>query len=220
MIIIIPYQDDKHCGQELKYAIRSFEKYFSAMTCVIISGDHPGKWYKGEHLQTGDTIGRKEYSMYTKVMLAAGEYEIEKFLYATDDQFAIKPFDENLPNYYSFTCEYMGFHNASGRYRKQYRNCPKGWLNYDIHVPIIMKPFEWGSYSFETDRPIKSTYANQAGVMGTEITDCKFKNPHSKAQIKKIIEGRPFFSTSPFCMNRDMLEILEELYPEKSIFEA
>lgn len=218
MLVFIPYQDDHHGGEELRFSIRSLEKFFSSMTNVVVIGDKP-KWYKGEHIFARDIDSRKEFSMFYKVMLAAQTLKVDKFLYTTDDHFVLKPIYSDLPNYYSGTCEYMALTNASGRYRRQYKNCPPGWLNYDIHVPIVMKPFTWSSYSKETDTPIKSTYANQAGIEGTELKDCKFKNPHSYQQIKEIIADRQFFSTSPHCMNTDMFKVLNELYSDKSKFE-
>lgn len=214
MTVIIPYTNDYQNGEELRFAIRSMEKYFTSMTALIVVGHRP-KWYKGEHYFTWDIIGRKEYSMYMKVMMVA----VEPFLYTTDDHFALRPFDDSLPNYYYGTCKDAALNNASGRYKMQYKNCPDGWLNYDIHTPIVMKPFDWPSSAKETDTPIKSTYANIVGVQGTELIDCKFKNPHTYDEIKRIIADRPFFSTSPFCMNRDMLRVLNELYPDKSSVE-
>jgi hypothetical protein len=77
-----------------------------------------------------------------------------------------------------------------------------------------MKPFAW-----EVDRPIKTYYANTAAVTGTQLNDLKFYNGHPYDEIKRIIEGKPFFSTSPFSQNRDMIRVFNELYPEKSIYE-
>jgi hypothetical protein len=82
-----------------------------------------------------------------------------------------------------------------------------------------MNPFIYGSPRLETDTPIKSTYANKAGLEGTPIVDCKFFNGHTYDQIKAIIAPRQFFSTSPFSQNKDMIRVWDELYPEKSRFE-
>jgi hypothetical protein len=82
-----------------------------------------------------------------------------------------------------------------------------------------MRPFAYNSTRHDTDTPIKSTYANGAGVEGTHITDCKFFNGHSYDQIKAIIEPKQFFSTSPFSQNKDMLRVLAELYQDKTVCE-
>lgn len=219
MIALIPYTNDHHNGEELRYSIRSLVKYFKDLSGIMVIGNRP-TWLKQEHhIHCLDEPGRKEYSMYLKVMLGARLLEVDRFLYTTDDHFALKPFEENLPNYYYETCAYRALNDSDGRYRMQYKNCPAGWLNYDIHAPIVMRPFKWPSPAKWFDTPIKSSYANQAGVKGTEMKDCKFANGHSYEQIKEITKDRLFFSTSPFCMNSDMKQFLEEQYPNKSIYE-
>src|SRR5437867_3994123 len=114
MIILIPYTDDHHNGEELKFAIRSMVKHFRSIIDVVIIGDKP-KWFHGNWIYSLDVAARKEYSMYIKVMLAAQTFGIDKFLYTTDDHFALKDFDENLPNYYTGTCKEMALNNSFGR---------------------------------------------------------------------------------------------------------
>ena len=218
MNICIPYQNDHHNGTELLYSIRSLVKHLRCLEKVILVGDLP-TWYKGDHIPLRDIPIRREYSMYVKAMAAAKQYNLSEFLYTTDDHFCLTDFDETLPNYYTSDCKSKALNSNSGRYRKLYANCPEGWLNYDCHVPIVMRPFAYSSTRNETDTPIKSTYANPAGVTGTSIVDCKFFNNHSYDQIKAIISTKQFFSTSPFSQNKDMMRLFDELYPEKSKYE-
>lgn len=217
MIVVIPYTDCKHNGTELLYAIRSMVKHFRAMTGLILVGDLP-RWYKGDYLPYRDVPLRREYSMYLKAMAGANAAD-EKFLYTTDDHFALSDFDKTLPNYYNTTCADKALNSTSGRFKKLYANCPREWLNYDVHVPIVMSKFNWSSHRLETDTPIKSTYANMAEVTGTQARDCKFFNNHTYDQIKAIIATKQFFSTSPFSQNKDMIRVFDELYPEKSKYE-
>ncbi len=156
--------------------------------------------------------------MYLKAMAGANA-TTEKFLYTTDDHYALTDFDETLPNYYTTTCADKALNSTSGRYKKLYANCPEGWLNYDCHVPIVMSKFYYPSTRLETDTPIKTTYANRAEVVGTPIADCKFFNAHTYDQIKAILATRQFFSTSPFSQNKDMIRVFDELYPDKSVYE-
>jgi hypothetical protein len=218
MTVLIPYTDDRNNGTELLHSIRSLVKHFRAMDNVVVVGDLP-RWYSGDHIPLRDIPIRREYSMYIKAMTAAKQYNLTEFLYSTDDHFCLTDFDESLPNYYTSDCKSKALSSTSGRYRRMYANCPEGWLNFDCHTPIMMRPFAYVSTRNETDTPIKSTYANGAGVTGTPIVDCKFFNGHSYEQIKAIIAQRQFFSTSPFSQNKDMLRVLDELYPEKSHYE-
>ncbi len=215
MMVVIPYQDDRRQGVELKFSIRSLFKHFKAIEDVILVGDRP-LWYQGEHIPLRDIPLRREYSMYVKAMAAAKQYNLSEFLYTTDDHFITKDFDHTLPNYHTGYCSLKATGHTSGRYRKLYANCVEGWLNFDCHIPIVMQPFIYGSPRLEMDTPIKSTYANKAGVPGTPTTDCKFFNGHRYEQIMNVVAKRQFFSTSPFCMNGDMIRVLNELYPNKS----
>lgn len=217
MTIIIPYTDDKRNGTELMYAIRSMVKHFRSMTGLILVGDLP-RWYTGDYLPYRDVPLRREYSMYLKAMAGANA-ATGKFLYTTDDHFALQDFDDTLPNYHLGLCGSAAINKTSGRYKKLYANCPAEWLDYDLHVPIVMSKFNWPSTRLETDTPIKTTYANRAEVEGTQGIDCKFYNGHTYDQIKAVIGERQFFSTSPFCMNAAMLQVLNELYPDKSKYE-
>lgn len=188
------------------------------MDNIVVIGDLP-TWYKGEYILLRDIPIRREYSMYVKAMAACKQYNLTEFLYNCDDHFITSDFDDTLPNYYTSDCKEKALNSTSGRYKKLYANCPEGWLNYDCHVPIVMTKFNWLSRRLETDTPIKSTYANNAGVTGTPIIDCKFFNNHTYDQIKAIIATKQFFSTSPFSQNKDMMRVFDELYPEKSRYE-
>src|SRR5574339_852409 len=130
MTALIPYKHDPHNGLELRYAIRSLVKHFKPLTDITVIGDLPG-WYLGKHIFHPDTPKRKEYSIYSKLMQVQ-----DKVLYTNDDFFALKDFDESLPNYYSGTC---GSKRPIDRtYRELYRNAPSEWLNFDIHCPMII----------------------------------------------------------------------------------
>jgi hypothetical protein len=193
-------------------------KYFKDMSGLVLVGDLP-KWYTGEFIPYRDIAGRVDYNMYAKLMAGA---KGETVLYTQDDVFALKPFDQSIPNYYSGTCGEKALTSASGRHRTQYKNCPKEWLNFDIHVPMVIdtSKFTWSGNYLHNDRPVKSNYAGQNSLPGTHLCcDVKFGNAHTYEQIKSIIDEKPFFSTSPFCMNAAMVQVLQELFPDKSIYE-
>jgi hypothetical protein len=209
--------NDKNNGQELKYAIRSMVKYFTDMTGLVIVGDKP-IWYTGDHIYMKDLIGRVDFNMYRKLIEGA---KGETVLYTQDDVFALESFDKNIPNYYWQTCGERAILASSGRHRVQYRNCPKEWLNFDIHAPMVIdtSKLTWQGQFMHSDRPIKTNYGGQNNLPGQLLPDLKFGNNHTYEQIKQIIEGKKFFSTSPFCMNGDMSKVLQELFPIKSIYE-
>lgn len=209
MKAVIPYKLDLRGGLELRYAIRSLVKYFTPLSAIVLVGQRPS-WYKGDFIPFDDIPGRKEFSIYSKLMQVQG-----KVLYTNDDYYALKPFDENLPNY----CN--GFMWQKRRpvdrtYRDLWACCPQHYVFYDIHTPMVI---DTTKFTWAVDMPIKTYYANQNNLQGTYLADCKISGAVSYDYIKNRIAGRPFFSTHDNAQNREMQRVLNELYPEKSQYE-
>lgn len=204
MKVVIPYKQQGE-GVELRYAIRSMYLYFKDITGVVVVGDKPD-WYTGEHIPFPDEFGRKEYSIYKKLMQVHGTV-----LYSNDDFFALKHFDSSLPNYY--TGKVKNYGGKDRRYLDLYRACLPNWLNFDGHWPMIIDTtkFEW-----IVDRPIKTYYGNQNNLPGTELFDLKITGKYLYSEYKNKIKGRPFFSTKDNEDCPNMLRLWNELYPEKS----
>lgn len=208
MNVVIPYKQQGE-GAELRYAIRSMVKYFRDMTGCIVVGDKP-HWYIGDHIPFHDEFGRKEFSIYQKLMQFQGVC-----LYSNDDFFALNYFGDNLPNYYSGKVrDYSG---KDKRYQDLYRACLPTWLNFDGHWPMIINTtkFEW-----IVDRPIKTYYANQNNLPGEPMGDLKIKGKYLYGDYKNMVKGRLFFSTKDNEDCPNMLRLWNELYPEKSPYES
>lgn len=191
-------------------------KYFTPLSGVILVGDKPD-WYTGEYTQCNDIKGQKERSMQGKI-LAAHELDTD-FLYSNDDYFALELFDENLPNYYDVTCGELAELHQQQDYREMYNNCPFNWLNFDVHTPMIMeyRRFAQSVRDMDLQTPIKTTYGNYAPALpGEYLCDVKIRGEHTVREIYGKIMDRPFFSTHDSAVNDDLVQVLQELYPEKS----
>lgn len=210
MQAIIPYKL-RSDTTELRYAIRSLVKYFTPLTNIIIVGNAPD-WYVGDSVKFQDINRRKEFSIYSKLMAAGLR---EPVLYTNDDFFALKPFDETLPNYYWGLCGEKRPQNRM--YRELYANCPKEWKNFDIHVPMIIDTSRFTNWPI--DRPIKTQYANLNKLDGVALPDCKIRGCVSRDAVMEVIKDRPFFSTGDNAYRPGILQALNELYPEKSKYE-
>lgn len=214
MTIFYPYTQTKDDGQELRYSIRSMVKYFRDFDGIILVGDRPG-WFKGFHLQYADIPKRKEYSVYSKLQSA---YSIEQapMLLCHDDVFALQSFGVDMPNYYRGTCNEAIGRTVERRFKDMFASCLPNWMNFEIHCPMVIDP---GKIRDEDrDFLLKTTYANRLKLPGTDIADCKLKGQLVRGEIYQAIKGRPFFSTAD-NMNAAMLDVINELYPDKSQYE-
>lgn len=210
MNCVIPYRYDKDHGEELRYAIRSLEKHFKPLNEVILVGDSPD-WFNGTVIPFVDIEGRKEFSIYSKLMQVTG-----KVLYSNDDYFLLQDFDESFPNYYECTCGER--RPVDKTYKRLYQACPAEWKDFDIHCPMIIDTTMFQEW--EIDRPIKSYYANKNNLPGTRYADCKLRGEYQYESLKYIIKDRPFFSTHGNIKLGGLPRLMQELYPLPSKYET
>lgn len=208
MKLLIPYRLDINNGHELRYAIRSMVKYFKPFSGVCVIGDKP-YWYTGEHIDCRDNSPFKERNIVNKVL--GSPYE--DFLYSNDDFFALKPFDETLPNYYSGTLSDAKVHGKYILRRDAVKFIYPDGLFYDIHTPMVInlaKYREANNVDWEHKEYLcKSLYGNFIGG-GELLPDCKIRQG-------KDIPDAPFFSTNERTAKMINLELL---YPQKSDYET
>lgn len=209
MNCVIPYRYEKDHGAELRYAIRSLVKHFKPLEEIILVGDSPD-WFNGMVIPFNDIDGRKEFSIYSKLMQVKGNV-----LYSNDDYFLLQDFDESFPNYYENTCG--NNRNVDKTYRTLYRACPADWIDFDIHCPMII---DTTKFYWDIDRPIKTYYANQNKLPGTRYADCKIRGPQTYEDLKHRIKDRPFFSSHGNVKLSGFPKLLQELYPLPSKYES
>lgn len=188
--------------------------HFTDMDGLIVVGDRP-TWFKGFMIECGNVPKRKEYSVLLKLKLAA---RLEKtLLLCHDDLFALTDFDATLPNYYRGTCHEAIQLTKERRFKDMFAACLPNWMNFEIHCPMVI---DTSRLQFEDrDFLLKTTYANRLKLPGTDIADCKLRGELNTTEIRKAIEGRPFFSTHDNATG-DILRTLQELYPNKSVYEV
>lgn len=222
--------------QELKYSLRSLEKYGRNYNKVWIIGDKPEYLNdKINHIpQTDDLSHSKERKICEKIITACQTEGIsDPFVAANDDYFLTREIDlSEIKYYYQHTLEdKIKQKQKIDIYKISLQNTDEALkekglptLHYDIHYPIIyikhlfkqaMSQYGWtkkGGYV------IKSLYANTMLIEGEERADCKIFYSHSRNWIRKRISEVDLFSTGD--ITRAMAEILQELYPDKSKFES
>ena len=94
---------------------------------------------------------------------------------------------------------------------------------FDIHTPIIYnkkKFLELENFDWKKEYVIKSLYTNlQKFITLEEMTDCKINRNMTYDEIKALILGRTFFSIGDYGVCPGMKKILNDYFPNKSIYE-
>lgn len=220
--VIIPC---KQIGEdiELRYCLRSIEKYLSGVGQIFLIGDKPAWLQNVIHIPATDEPGYKwsNKNLYEKTRIAIKDERLsEHFLYVHDDHFLLQQYEaDKFPFYYSTQWE------GTGPYRETIKNTKMllgECVNFDVHCPILLNKFWFRAlnaldWSKEWGYGIKTYYVHQLGqrVDFTKIADCKIREGNPRPQIA----GRPWFSTDDRNLGQRMIELLQELYPEKSKYE-
>lgn len=227
MTIVIPYKQEVHNGLELKYALRSIEKNLTGWDEIILLGQHPSG-FDIPFAYYDDYPGRKEFSVYNKLMAACTCLKIsEDFIYWNDDHFLLKPLGVSEIKYWHNgpLAQRLGHVYNRELLKTQmtlkYLQTVFEVNNYDVHTPIVFNKshFKHIFKNLTEEICIKSYYANNTDLNGNSefMEDCKIVGHFSKEEVRQKIAGRLFFSTNAIC--NETIEVLEELFPEKSRFE-
>lgn len=235
--IVIPLGKGSHWrNNELRYCLRSFEKYLSNIGDVIIVGELPDWITNVTHIEAKDNPDEnfKERNIYEKILIACGYHGVsDDFLFANDDHILLSPFDINAFPYFfkEDLWEYAKRNLGNESYHRTLANTisylvPRGIepRNFDTHVPIIynkdkflkLQQLNWdeiGGYA------IKSMYCNLNGVGGVYNEDVKCGSMgQDKEWLQARIGDKKYFSLTHYVAS-DMREILRELFPNKSKYE-
>jgi len=236
--IVYIYGDgcSKWRSREMKYSLRSLEKFGKNYGEVYIVGDKP--LYLNDkiiHIQkTDDLLHLKERRICEKILTACKTKEIsDPFIFFNDDFFLVKEID-------FATLDYYYFDNLESKAKRRPKNdaYKKALINtanilnerglsithFDIHYPMkyykekfikVMEQYDWDKA--RAGYVIKSLYANTIRIAGKLRVDKKMPPSHSKNEIRKYISETDLFSTDD--ITRAIAETFESLYPDKSSYE-
>ncbi|MES2428227.1 MAG: hypothetical protein V4560_14705 [Bacteroidota bacterium] len=151
------------------------------------------------------------------------------FLFMNDDHFLLKDYEAaEFPFYHRGEIETVGMTKNMPQWR-QYKNTTNvigvHALDYDVHCPILYNKTIFKSVFTDLHWPehgyaIKSMYCNKTRIAGELCEDLKFSQPAMCETIYRVLDGRGWFSIGDRTLRSgDMLEVLGELYPDKSKWE-
>lgn len=85
-VIVIPYKKDSAAGDELKFAVRAWERYLPGCKIVVIGDAEP--WFSPEliHIDVEPVDSNPQIDVARKMIIAIASDEIpEKFIWSNDD---------------------------------------------------------------------------------------------------------------------------------------
>lgn len=225
MTILIPYKPDLHEGEELRFALRSIDKYLTGFTNLIIIGQPP-EWYNGIYMKVQDYPDRKQFTIYNKLLLATNREDVaDNFILWNDDHFLLRHIDvTDIKYWYEGMLADTNSKTYGVRYYQAIQNTLRiipNTFNFDIHVPIIFNKAKFRAMfsNKTTEICIKSYYCTVSGVNGEPMTDLKINQLFSEDAIRELLKGRIFFSTGSNGIRIPMMKVFNELYPDKSQWE-
>lgn len=234
--LVLPLgKGSKHDNFELRYSLRSLERYGRNVGRLFVIGERPSWLQNVVHIPYIDRHCH-ERNIYEKLLIACNTAEISiDFLFWMDDIFLTESIDcENYPVTHDRTLaeaiaprhRYDGYklslENSLNALTKN--NLPT--LHYDLH-----RPFTYNKESFigalglvDWKRPnghvIQSIYGNACGLPSTQMDDLKFNLPLPFDKIHEAVQGRHVFSVGDRAMTDVMKQFISEMYTQKSKYEV
>lgn len=231
--IVIPVgKGSKYKDGELKYCLRSIERYLKGYGNVFIIGERPG-FLKDNVIHipfTEDPRNRyRDRNIMLKMAEACKDSRVsDDFLMVHDDHFLMSDYDACAFPYYHMgpMNEGQGQYGETKKNTKSLLSFAESFNNYDCHCPIVfnkqlfMRSVALADWSKWYGYCLKTLYCVMNGIEGELITDIKIRMPLQADEIKQAIAGRKWFSIGDRCFAPGgMWDVLNELYPNKSKYE-
>ena len=239
VVIPLGVQSAWGSNEELRYCLRSLEKYFVDLGNVYIVTDTPPEWISGQVIviELGDKHKRnKDANLIDKVLLACKQPQIsDPFVRGADDYLLLKPVGINniLPTYTKALDGNAGGSRNNKWYRRlnntyhfvKEQGC-KNPKNFDTHsfAPVRKNEFiqivEKADYA-KTGMCINSLYYNLSDqhAMPLESKVSLTQPIHDVEQIRHLFKNHTFLNTNGKGLTLAAKQVIQEFLPEKSRFE-
>jgi hypothetical protein len=222
--LVIPFTNSPNQDKELRYALRSIERYIPFISGLYIIGDTPKIGLKGVNLipyKREADIRYRNRNIFEKLLLASNHPCISDSFISHDD-------DIFLLDYFNYKYYHKGQKWGVGTYAIVENNTRKLFPsanNFNVHYPRLFnkKLFRETVGTLNWKLPhgysINTAYAAMNNFPGEEIDDLKFKSKNFYEAIKNLIKDRHFFSVSDVGFKPPLIDVLNEIYPNKSKYE-
>lgn len=222
---------------ELKYSLRSLEKYYNADNVYVI-GVLPYFLNQAtvKYIPCKNHSRNAAYNIMKKAYLVATIPQLsQKFIFMNDDYFLLKPLPENIPYYfknpslldslYKNGGNDYSFHLKSTIEALNKKSLPL--KNFDTHCPIVydkdllrevIDSYEWEG--LKSGYVLRSLYCNTLGIQGEFKEDLKLSSKRFEPQIKRMIYQKEWFSIADRAVNKALGNVLQEMFPNPSKYET
>ena len=231
----------KHNNIELRYSLRSIQKYCTNYDRIFVIGADPGFTNENVIYIPSEDLGcgYKHHNILANIQKVAFTTDIsDYFILQSDDHFYVKPYDfANIPIYYKgeLKTEYEGsnMYNASllmTRIILEEHNYPtyncsahcgtllNKQIIKDLNYTLIKEAHE----TYECVEPtclINNVMIKDFNMQPVYRKDIKIKEFKGKGEIEDIIKDNFCFSIYDDAFDFGIEDILQEIYSEPSIYE-
>mgnify|MGYP003407829840 CR=1 FL=1 len=234
MDIVYINSKSRWSDNEIKFSLRSLEKFASGYRDVYVVGHKPTFLNDNVvHIPFADSYGNKATNIMLKVLKASETDEIsDDFCLLNDDYFFVNPVDIKTYPYY-WKCDLAHTIQIQRNEYQQHviptykelldRKLPT--KNFDTHKPIIYNKslFQDIVSQYDWNRPygfiLRSIYCNTLGITGIERVDNKVNHSHVPDNWTRITKDLDCFSVGDQSTDNYLLSFLSKLLPDKSKYE-
>ncbi len=197
---------------ELKYSLRSIERFYRGNEVVIIGSKLPDWIDNVTWIKVEDIPNRKQLTIKYKI-LAALEYTDEIY-FMNDDVFLLEP--PTFKYYYHDDLASVG-ESGARPLLQQLKAMGKPTKNFDGHYNLVYrKDFKNVMDNFAHDVIVKSAYCNYLGIEGELKPDNKIIS--KKTDVKAFIQDRNSISTGTNSWGI-VQPVVAEMFKQKSCYE-
>jgi hypothetical protein len=233
-LVYILGKESAWLNNELRYSLRSVEKYLKNYRKVFVFGECPHFLDTNNiiHVPNADTSHDKAVNIKNKLVAICSHADVsEDFMFFNDDYFLMG--DVDASNYeYQYKCDLN--HSASINrtiYREHVLSTidvlkEKGLClnNFDTHKPIIYNKEKLMGviFQYRWDRKfnyvMRSLYCNTLGIEGVLAPDCKINIPMPLQRWKDKTKV-DCFSISDRAINLNFKTFIDTEFHHPSVFE-
>lgn len=221
-------------NNELRYSLRSLEKYALNVGRVFVTGEDPGFLSPEVVFTQCNDPGPRAFNHIHKVRATIERTDIsERFLLNYDDNFFTSPVDvESYPYFFKGTLPDTTETHRAYRYslieaRQFLEKHGKPILNFSVHCPCIYEREKFlalrEAWDIGARKPhgiaVRAVYCNWYGVEPEFMRDCKLKTVKTKEEASLAIEGRHVFSIHDDSLPNGVANMIREMYPRPSRWE-